>query len=184
MCFSKIMNLLIDPAGEGEERNLASEDAYRTLTRHWRRLIADEIATRAYYHIRGSNTKSSHRVAIPDYKARVNMLARPGGQENSGKRSLEAGRLEIIAIAQGPLTELSGTDERIGILTERPRGELRVVVGSYFARDNSFMRSLTLEVTVQGERFQEYLKLGMYPRFVNEFLIMLDKSIDALKNEY
>ena len=77
---------------------------YIDLRNHLQSIISDEIKTKKYEFLKGSNTRSGKNAIIPNLKARVNTLPRPIPMSFTGERNLDAGSDEVVLVIQGPLT--------------------------------------------------------------------------------
>ena len=149
---------------------------------HLRKLIAREVQSGDYHHLRSPNTRSStgmEHLGWETLKARVNILCRSPFLPHDNRRNLSVGRLETLLVVQAPFANEEHYES--GMAFDTPDNEIRIVVGDYLNRGRYFRGMVDNAFRDRRQLILGYLESGEYRPFVREILDMSDSTLARVK---
>jgi len=158
-----------------------SMEQYRSFARECRHLVTQEIVTGRYANLKNSYTAGIKKVPLAEYKAVVHIIGRPPDLEHNGRRDMEVGRLETVAVVEAPLKDPA--DYKKGFELQQVPEWIRIVIGQNISHDE-IIDNVKLELNARKTEIAGNLSSGNYHAFVINILTLVDNAIGSFKVRY
>ena len=171
----------MQPLEEIADQSLEQYHRFSTECRH---LVTTELRSGRYEQLYGPSKKSGNMEDIKHYRARVNIMGRPGHKSPvRGKRArtLEIGHREIMIFITYPLNDLS--DYAKGFNTEKGY-HITFKVGMDFlpSSEDKLAEIISKEYFPRRAGIKNALQAGDYKKFVSGILEIADNYVAAVKS--
>lgn len=153
---------------------------YKSFERLCKDIARAEIATGAYPQLSYNRLpKSRNSGTVSEYRAYVHFIARTASLEQTGRRNMNHGHLEVIVEVKAPFNDKE--DHQKGMNVSPAESPLRLCIGPNLGAFDELTSFMVQEWQLKKSSLLSALESGDYGSYVKNVLTMVNASIERFK---
>ncbi len=153
---------------------------YKSFEKHCKDAAKAEMATGAYPQLSYNRLpKSCNSRPVSEYRAYIHFIARPASLEQTGRRNMNHGHLEVIVEVKAPFHDEENYQK--GMNVSPAESPLRLCIGPNLGALCGLTEPMIKEWHFREPSLLSALESGNYGLYVKSVLTMVNASIERFK---